>query len=76
MAKRMMVGSIDNKIWYGAVKDHGTFYTMPNKREDVTDMAIAAVFEWMLQNMNNDDSDAYQIRYPNMKGYVLEMRKE
>ena len=26
MAKRMMVGSIDNKIWYGTVKDHETFY--------------------------------------------------
>lgn len=72
--KRMMVGSIDNRIWYGTVKGDGPLYIMPSKREDVTDDAIRAVFEWMLQNLH-DDADAFQIRYPSVDA-VMEIRKE
>lgn len=74
MNKRMMVGSIDNRIWYGVVKDHGAYYTMPGKREDVTDEAIRAVFEWMLQNLK-DEADCFQIRYPSSDA-VMEIRRE
>lgn len=74
MSKRMVVGSIDNRIWYGNVKDNGTYYTMPGKREDVTDEAIRAVFEWMLQNLH-ENADSFQIRYPSVKA-VMEIRKE
>lgn len=72
--KRLMVGSIDNRIWYGEVKDRGSFYTMPGKREDVTDDAIRTVFEWMLQNLK-DTATAFQIRYPTINA-VMEIRRE
>lgn len=72
--KRLMVGSIDNRIWYGEVKDRGTFYTMPGKREDVTDDAIRAVFEWMLQNLK-DTNTSFQIRYSSVNA-VMEIRRE
>lgn len=74
MSKRIMVGSVDNRIWYGEVKNRGRFYTMPGKREDVTDDAIRAVFEWMLQNLK-DNADAFQIRYSSVNA-VLEIRRE
>lgn len=74
MNKRIMVGSIDNRIWYGIVKDRGSYWTMPGKREDVTDDAIRAVFEWMLQNLQDDA--AFQITYPTVPGVVMEIRKE
>ena len=46
------------------------------KREDVTDIAIKAVFEWFMHKLDADEKQiAYQIKFPSLP-YVLEMRKE
>lgn len=73
MAKTMGVSPITDTIYYGTVKDN----MWVGKREDVTDMAIKAVFEWFINQLKNEgeDNHAFQIRYKGCP-YVLEMRKE
>ena len=72
MSKTMGVSPITDTIYYGTVKDN----KWVGKKEDVTDSAIKAVFEWFMHKMENECPDgAYQIRFPNVP-YVLEMRKE
>lgn len=76
MAKTMGVSLITDTIFYGTVKDN----KWVGKREDVTNMAIKAVFEWFMKKLEReqeDDADveSYLIRFPGVP-YVLEMRKE
>lgn len=70
--KTMGVSPITDTIFYGTVKDD----MWVGKREDVTDIAIKAVFEWFMHKMENEcPNGAYQIKFPSLP-YVLEMRKE
>lgn len=72
MSKTMGVSPITDTIYYGTVKDD----MWVGKREDVTDEAIKAVFEWFMHKLDADETQlAYQIRFPDLP-YVLEMRKE
>ena len=72
MSKTMGVSPITDTIYYGTVKND----MWQGKREDVTDMAIKAVFEWFMHKIERDCTiEAYQIKFPNTP-YVLEMRKE
>ena len=70
--KTMGVSPITNTIYYGTVKND----MWQGKREDVTDIAIKAVFEWFMRKVEDECPDgAFQIRFPDVP-YVLEMRKE
>lgn len=70
--KTMGVSPITDTIYYGTVKNN----MWQGKKEDVTDIAIKAVFEWFMHKLNADETQlAYQIRFPGVP-YVLEMRKE
>lgn len=70
--KTMGVSPITDTIYYGTVKND----MWVGKREDVTDIAIKAVFEWFMHKLNaNEKQVAYQIKFPSLP-YVLEMRKE
>lgn len=72
MSKTMGVSPITDTIYYGTVKNN----MWVGNKEDVTDMAIRAVFEWFMHKTQHEAEDnAYQIRFPNVP-YVLEMRKE
>ena len=72
MSKTMGVSPITDTIYYGTVKNN----MWQGKKEDVTDMAIKAVFEWFMHKLDNECPDgAYQIRFPSVP-YVLEMKKE
>lgn len=76
MSKTMGVSPITDTIFYGIVKDN----KWVGKREDVTNMAIGAVFEWFMKKLEREqegdaDVESYQIRFPTVP-YVLEMRKE
>lgn len=72
MGKTMGVSPITDTIFYGTVKNN----MWQGKKEDVTDIAIRAVFEWFMQKVKNEcPNGAYQIRFPSVP-YVLEMRKE
>ena len=72
MSKTMGVSPITDTIYYGTVKNN----MWQGKKEDVTDMAIKAVFEWFMHKLDADEKQvAYQIKFPGLR-YVLEMRKE
>lgn len=73
MNKTMGVSPITDTIYYGTVKNN----MWQGNKEDVTDMAIKAVFEWFMHKLENECSDcaAYQITFPSLP-YVLEMRRE
>lgn len=70
--KSMGVGPITNTIYYGKVnKEKGMWV---GDREDVTNMAIAAVFEWFLNQM--DGKEEFIITYPNVPNMKLKMVRE
>lgn len=73
MAKIMGVSPITDTIYYGTVKND----KWVGNREDVTDIAVSAVFEWFMHKFQAEceEGGAYQIRFPGVP-YVLEMRKE
>ena len=47
---------------------------MGRGEKNVTDMAIAAVFEWFYNQM--DDNEEFSISYPDVPGIVLKMVRE
>lgn len=72
MAKTMGVSPITDTIYYGTVKND----MWVGKRENVTDMAIKAVFEWFMHKHKAECPDGiYEIHFPGVP-YVLSMRKE
>lgn len=72
MSKTMGVSPITDTIYYGNVKNN----MWQGKKEDVTDIAIKAVFEWFMHKLENEcPNGTYQIRFESVP-YVLEMRKE
>lgn len=73
MAKTMGVSPITDTIYYGTVKND----KWVGNKEDVTDIAIAAVFEWFVHKFEAECGEGriYQVKFSNFP-YVLEMRKE
>lgn len=70
--KTMSISPITNTIYYGAVKNDNWV----GDREDVTDMAIRAVFEWFMYKYESEaHGGEYQLKFRNTP-YVLSMRKE
>jgi len=70
--KKMGVSPITNTIYYGRVnKEKGMWI---GEKTDVTDMAIAAVFEWFLNQM--DGKEEFMIAYPNIPNMKLKMVRE
>ena len=72
MAKGFGVSPITNTIYYGTLDPVKHMWT--GKREDVTDGAIAAVFEWFMGNM--EESEEYSITYPSTEFELVMRRKE
>lgn len=72
MPKGFGVSPITNTIYYGALNEEKHMWT--GKKEDVTDRAIAAVFEWFMGNM--DGHKEYSISYPNTRFELVMRRKE
>lgn len=71
MAKGFGVSPITNTIYYGTQNKEKRMFT--GKKEDVTDEAIGAVFEWFIGNM--DGNEEYSITYPGT-GFELVMRRK
>ena len=57
MAKGFGVSPITNTIYYGTQDPVKHMWT--GKKEDVTNEAIAAVFEWFIGNMEDDMEDLF-----------------
>ena len=71
MAKGFGVSPLTNRIYYGTQNTQKHIWT--GKKEDVTDEAIAAVYEWFMGNM--DGNEEYSISFPSTK-YELVMREK
>ena len=71
MSKGFGVSPITNTIYYGTQDPKKHMWT--GKKEDVTDGAIAAVYEWFMGNM--DGHEEYSITYPSTE-FELVMRRK
>ena len=60
MAKGFGVSTITNTIYYGTQDKEKYMWT--GKKEDVTDEAIAAVYEWFMGNMEDSDGEKRESR--------------
>ena len=70
--KAIGVSLITNTIYYGRInKEKGVWV---GEKTDVTDMAIGAVFEWFLNQM--DGKEEFGISYPSIAGIKLKMVRE
>ena len=73
MAKKFGVSPLTNRIYYGNVNEEKHMFT--GKKEDVTDDAIRAVFEWFIGNIESDKtSKEFKVAYSSTD-YELVMRK-
>ena len=70
--KKMGVSPITNRIYYGNVNEEKGLWV--GEKKDVTDMAIAAVFEWFHSQM--DDNEEFSISYPDVPEMKLKMVRE
>jgi hypothetical protein len=73
MAKRKETGvsPITNRIYYGMQDTEKHMWI--GQKTDITDSAIASVFEWFMANM--EGKEEYSIAYPNT-GFELVMRRK
>lgn len=77
--KKLMVSPLTNKIYLTNVKrdkNNPDLFVSTGEKQDYTDEAIRAVFEWFMNNhKENEPNEAYEIRFNNCP-YVLSMTKE
>lgn len=70
--KAMGVSPITNTIYYGNVNEEKGLWV--GEKKDVTDMAIASVFEWFMNQM--DGKEEFVISYPNVPWFKMKMVRE
>ena len=70
--KTMGVTPVTNIIYYGNLNEEKGLWV--GEKKDVTDMAIGAVFEWFLNQM--DGKEEFGISYPSVPGIKLKMVRE
>ena len=73
MAKGFGVSPLTNTIYYGTINKEKHMFT--GKKEDVTDGAIGAVYEWFMGNME-DYMEEYSITYPSTEFELVMRRKK
>lgn len=73
MSKVMGVSPLTDTIFYGTIKND----KWVGKKEDVTDEAIKAVFEWFMHKVDNLENghNCYEIQFGGLP-YKLQMIKE
>ena len=71
------VSPLTNIIYYGQVNEKRPYKWVGNKKKDVTNEVIAAVFSWFAGNMEDGEGEKEEvtISYPNTE-YELVMRKK
>lgn len=73
MSKRKETGvsPITNRIYYGTLDTDKHMWV--GQKTDITESAIASVFEWFMGNM--EGKEEYSITYPRI-GFELVMRRK
>lgn len=72
MAKGFGVSRLTNTIYYGPQNKEKNMFT--GTKEDVTDDAIMAVYQWFMGNMEGNEE--YSITYPSTEFELVMRRKE
>lgn len=76
---KTLVVDLTNTIYLAEVvptKNDPNILTLTGDKEDMTNQALAAVFQWFINNYKeNEPNEAFEVRFPN-KPYVLKMVKE
>ena len=73
-----MVSALSNRIYLTNVrqdKKNPSLFIATGEKQDYTDEAIRAVFEWFMNNCKDDNAYEYKIRY-NGVPYALSMKQE
>lgn len=70
--KTMGVTPVTNIIYYGNVNEEKGLWV--GERKDVTDIAIASVFKWFMNQM--DGKEEFGISYPDVPGFKLKMTRD
>lgn len=76
MPKGFGVSPITNTIYYGDQDKEKHMWI--GKKEDVTDEAIAVVYEWFMGNMEDSEGEnaEFSITYPSTNFELVMRRKE
>ena len=72
------VSPLTNIIYYGQVNEKRPNKWMGNKKKDVTNEVIAAVFSWFIGNMEDSEGEKeeFSITHPNTEYELVMRRKE
>lgn len=79
MAKKLLVSDISNTIYLTTArqdKNNPNLFTITGEKKDFTDEAIKAVFQWFVNNHQNNEPNAiFQVTFKSSP-YVLQMVKK
>ena len=71
MSIKIGVSSLTNKIYAGKVRKNKTMPDTWISKDDVTDQAIASVFEWLKSECIKGGTDLFELKYPSQKGKII-----
>ena len=73
--KRLMVSPITDTIWLTKCKDVGNGnYESIGDKQDYTQEAVRAVYEWFLNQAKNSDDGMFQIKYGDRPWLTMEIK--
>ena len=79
MAKKLLVSDISNTIYLAnakPMKDNPTLFVATGEKQDFTDEAIKAVFQWFMNNhKENEPNEAFEVTFKSSP-YILRMVKK
>jgi hypothetical protein len=76
--KKLLVSDITKTIYLAnakPIKNYPNLFEIVGEKQDFTDEAIRAVFEWFMRNFEeNEPNEAFEVRFGE-RPYVLQMIK-
>lgn len=79
MAKKLLVSDISNTIYLATArqdKNNPNLFITTGEKQDFTDEAIKAVFQWFINNhQSNEPNEIFQVTFKSSP-YVLQMVKK
>lgn len=68
---RIGISPITNTIFAGNTRKPKNGPEVWTKKTDVTDEAIAAVFQWLKTECKKGGTDFFELKYPSQKGRMI-----
>lgn len=76
--KKLLVSDVTNKIYLvnaKPVKGHPHLVEAVGEKQDYTDEAIGAVYQWFLNHCRKEKSGLYQVRFPNKPWLTMNLNE-